>query len=85
MIEHEIVLGHVVSSNGIEVDKAKIDVVVFLPYPASVREVRSFWDMQVSITGLLKTFQRLELHCSNSCKKMCHLNSVMIARRRSIS
>ncbi|XP_027099229.2 uncharacterized protein [Coffea arabica] len=33
MVEHGIVLGHVVSSRGIEVDKAKIDVISALPYP----------------------------------------------------
>ncbi|XP_071917218.1 uncharacterized protein [Coffea arabica] len=38
MIEHGIVLGHVVSSKGIEVDKAKIDIISVLPYPASMRE-----------------------------------------------
>ncbi|XP_027152279.1 uncharacterized protein LOC113752362 [Coffea eugenioides] len=42
MVEHGIVLDHVVSSKGIEVDKAKVDVISTIPYPASVREVRSF-------------------------------------------
>ena len=42
MVEHGIVLGHVVSFKGIEVDKAKIDVLSTLPYPASMRKVRSF-------------------------------------------
>ena len=42
MVEQGIVLGHVVSSKGIEVDKAKIDVIASLPYPTCVREVRSF-------------------------------------------
>ncbi|XP_073153605.1 uncharacterized protein [Henckelia pumila] len=37
-----IVLGHVVSSKDIEVDKAKIDIIHNLPYPTCVREVRSF-------------------------------------------
>ncbi|XP_073136995.1 uncharacterized protein [Henckelia pumila] len=37
-----IVLGHVVSSKWIEVDKAKIDIIQSLPYPTCVREVRSF-------------------------------------------
>ncbi|XP_073153374.1 uncharacterized protein [Henckelia pumila] len=37
-----IVLGHVVSSKGIELDKAKIDIIQSLPYPVSVREVHSF-------------------------------------------
>ncbi len=42
MVNHGIVLGHVVSSKGIEVDKAKIDTISSLPYPTNVREVRSF-------------------------------------------
>ncbi|KAL0303453.1 UNVERIFIED_CONTAM: Retrovirus-related Pol polyprotein from transposon [Sesamum radiatum] len=37
-----LVLGHIVSSRGIEVDQAKIDVIKSLPYPTSVREIRSF-------------------------------------------
>ena len=42
MVESGIVLGHIVSRKGIEVDPAEIDVITALPYPASVREVRSF-------------------------------------------
>ena len=42
MVEQGIVLGHVVSFRGIEVDKAKVDTIQSLPYPTSVREVRSF-------------------------------------------
>ncbi|RDX92180.1 Retrovirus-related Pol polyprotein from transposon opus, partial [Mucuna pruriens] len=42
MVTEGIVLGHLVSNRGIEVDKAKIDIVTSLPNPASVREVRSF-------------------------------------------
>ncbi|RDY06454.1 Retrovirus-related Pol polyprotein, partial [Mucuna pruriens] len=37
-----IVLGYLVSTRGIEVDKAKIDVIFSLPNPAFVSEVRSF-------------------------------------------
>ena len=42
MIEHRIVVGHVMSSKGIEVDRVKICIISALPYPTSVREVRSF-------------------------------------------
>jgi len=41
-VEQGIVLGHIVSSNGIEVDKAKVEVVQNLPYRSFVKEVRSF-------------------------------------------
>ncbi|CAN6684920.1 unnamed protein product [Malus baccata var. baccata] len=39
---HGIVLGHLISSKGIEVDKAKIEVIAKLPPPTSVKNVRSF-------------------------------------------
>lgn len=35
-------LEHFVSNRGIQVDKAKLQVIEKLPYPASVKEVRSF-------------------------------------------
>ncbi|RDX70784.1 Retrovirus-related Pol polyprotein, partial [Mucuna pruriens] len=38
MVTEGIVLGHLVSNRGIEVDKAKIDVITSLPNPASVWE-----------------------------------------------
>ncbi|RDX76343.1 Retrovirus-related Pol polyprotein, partial [Mucuna pruriens] len=42
MVTEGIVLGHLVSSRGIEVNKSKIDIITSLPNPASVRKVRSF-------------------------------------------
>ena len=42
MVTKGIVLGHVISKDGIEVDKAKTNLIVNLPPPTCVREVRSF-------------------------------------------
>ncbi|XP_070017932.1 uncharacterized protein [Nicotiana sylvestris] len=42
MVQEGIVLGHRVSSKGIEVDRAKIDVIAKLPPPTSVKAIRSF-------------------------------------------
>ncbi|KAL0416188.1 UNVERIFIED_CONTAM: Transposon Ty3-G Gag-Pol polyprotein [Sesamum latifolium] len=42
MVDKGLILGHIVSSRGIEVDQAKINVIKSLSYPASVREIRSF-------------------------------------------
>ena len=42
MVEQGIVLRHIVSSHGLEVDKAKIDVISSLPYPSCVRKVHFF-------------------------------------------
>jgi len=42
MVTEGIVLGHVISERGIEVDKAKIQVIQQLPPPVNVKGVRSF-------------------------------------------
>ncbi|GJV56357.1 reverse transcriptase domain-containing protein [Tanacetum coccineum] len=42
MVKEGIVLGHKISKNGIEVDKAKVDVIAKLPHPTNVKGVRSF-------------------------------------------
>ncbi|GJX72725.1 reverse transcriptase domain-containing protein [Tanacetum coccineum] len=42
MVKEGIVLGHKISKSGIEVDKAKVDVIAKLPYPTSVKGVQSF-------------------------------------------
>ena len=42
MIREGIVLGHHISEHGIEVDRAKIEVIEKLPPPVNVKGVRSF-------------------------------------------
>ncbi|GJY95137.1 reverse transcriptase domain-containing protein [Tanacetum coccineum] len=42
MVKEGIVLGHKISKSGIEVDKAKVDVIAKLPHPTTVKGVRSF-------------------------------------------
>ncbi|GJS38970.1 reverse transcriptase domain-containing protein, partial [Tanacetum coccineum] len=42
MVKEGIVLGHKISKKGIEVDKAKVDVIAKLPHPTTVKGVRSF-------------------------------------------
>ena len=42
MVTQGIVLGHIVSKNGIEVDKAKVELISNLPTPKCVRDIRSF-------------------------------------------
>jgi hypothetical protein len=42
MVKQGIVLGHVISHRGIEVDKTKVDLISNLPPPRTVKEVRSF-------------------------------------------
>ncbi|GJX71570.1 reverse transcriptase domain-containing protein [Tanacetum coccineum] len=42
MVKEGIVLGHKISKNGIEVDKAKVDVIAKLPHPTTVKGIQSF-------------------------------------------
>nr|GEX77407.1 reverse transcriptase domain-containing protein [Tanacetum cinerariifolium] len=42
IVKEGIVLGHEISKQGIEVDKAKVDVITKLPYPTTVKCIRSF-------------------------------------------
>ena len=41
MVEEGIVLGHKISVQGIEVDKAKVDTIGKLQYPPNVKGMRS--------------------------------------------
>ncbi|GKB91498.1 reverse transcriptase domain-containing protein [Tanacetum coccineum] len=42
MVKEEIVLGHKVPGAGLEVDKAKINIISKLPPPTNIKGVRSF-------------------------------------------
>ena len=42
MVVQGIVLGHIISEKGIEVDKAKVDLISKLPSPTNVKTVRQF-------------------------------------------
>ncbi|GJS41708.1 reverse transcriptase domain-containing protein [Tanacetum coccineum] len=42
IVKEGIVLGHKISKSGIEVDRAKDEVIAKLPYPTNVKGVRSF-------------------------------------------
>ena len=42
MVQKGIVLGHIVSKKGLEVDQAKVDLIKNLPEPKTVKDIRSF-------------------------------------------
>ena len=54
MVKQCIFLGRTISSKGIEVDKAKVDLISTLPPPKTVREVRFFLGHAVFVDVSLK-------------------------------
>ena len=66
MVEQGIVLGHVISKNGIEVDKAKVDLIMKLLPPTSVKEVPQFLGHAGFYRRFIKDFSKL-------ARPMCEL------------
>ncbi|KAL1197945.1 putative mitochondrial protein [Cardamine amara subsp. amara] len=59
MIRKGIVLGHKISENGIEVDKAKVDVMMQLQPPKNVKDIGSFLGHAGFYRRFIKDFSKI--------------------------
>ena len=62
MVREGIVLGHLVSSKGLEVDKAKVKAIQDLALQNSIRELRSSLGMSAFIDVLLEILLKFQNH-----------------------
>lgn len=66
MISSSIVLGHIVSERGIEVDQSKIDLISKLPTPSTIKDAQSF-------LGHVEFHRRFIQNFSAISKPLCNL------------
>ena len=69
MVWEGIVLGHLVSERGIEVDKAKIEVIEQLPPPVNIKGVRGFLGHASFYRRFIKDFSQISRPSTNLLAK----------------
>jgi len=74
MVTEGIVLGHKISSKGIEVDKAKVDVIEKLPPPTNVKGIRTFLGHAGFYRRFIKDFSKIAKPLSNLLNKDISFN-----------
>ena len=71
MVQEGIVLGHRITSAGIEVDKAKVEVIENLYVPKCVKDVRSFLGHCGFYRRFIKDFAKIAKPLTNLLVKDC--------------
>nr|GEW01529.1 reverse transcriptase domain-containing protein [Tanacetum cinerariifolium] len=69
MVKEGIVLGHKISKNGIEVDKAKVDVITKLPHPTTVKGILCFLDNVGFYRRFIQDFSKIARPMTRLLKK----------------
>ena len=74
MVKEGIVLGHRISEKGIEVDRAKVEVIERLPPPISVKGVRCFLGHAGCYRRFIKDFSKIAHPLCKFLEKECMFN-----------
>ncbi|KAL4355228.1 hypothetical protein GQ457_06G012260 [Hibiscus cannabinus] len=94
MVDEGIVLGHKISSKGMEVDKAKIEVISKLPPPTTVKGIRSFLGYSGFYRRFIEDFSKITkplcslleqgrpFEFNNDCTKAFNLLKQKLGRKR---
>jgi len=69
MVTEGVVLGHKISTKGIEVEKAKVEIIEKLPPPKNVKGIRSFLGHAGFYRRFIKDFSRIAKPLSNLLNK----------------
>ena len=62
-------MGHVISKQGIKIDPQKVKVVIELPRPTNITEVRSFLGMAGYNRQLVRDFSKIAFSLTNLIRK----------------
>jgi len=65
IVKQSIVLGHVISKDGLEINKSKADLIANLPPPKSIKEVRLFLGHAGFYRQFIKDFSKIAKPLSN--------------------
>jgi hypothetical protein len=79
MVREGIVLGHLVSKRGIEVDRAKIEVIEKLPSPVNIKGICSFIDHAEFYRRFIKDFSQIAGPLTNLLAKDVHFEFTVTA------
>nr|GEX95439.1 DNA-directed DNA polymerase [Tanacetum cinerariifolium] len=69
IVREGIVLGHKISKEGIEVDKAKVDLITKLPHPTTIKDIRSFLGHAGFYQRFIKDFSKIAWPMTRLLKK----------------